>query len=795
MARVAVWFAPLEISRDFIDYPYFADLGAVQAAAVLRAAGHQVTLHDALAQPGSRLTPLAGDRVRLGVDVETLLADAPESEVALVAYTPFQRPPTRDAALARLLEHLRSEAPERPILLADLYQSGQHVVDAPSADVLAAYPEVDGLLRYEAEGHLLPWVEELLQRGRPGTPEVRDGNNGPEIDLNQLPLPAWDLVDTQAYFAFHRSVMQSLGRPHWAFPIDADHLPMLSSRGCPFRCAHCSSNPGLPAGKPKTQRRYSPERLAAHLDWLQKHGARSVHLLDELANVNERHFDTLTELLAARGLHFEIPNGVRADYVRPKHLAAMSGHLTTLSISAESGVQRVVDQVVGKQLDLGAIVATAERAHAAGVRLLIHYIIGMPGESAAEINGTLEFALDLYERFNAEPSVQFATPLPGTRLAREALSKGAASLPIVQDWGPYFQGNPSLETAAFSSEDLLAFKHSFDQRMQALRAPAKLRVAVNYQCNNRCIFCSVGSPPAVPRGNDLPTDERARLRALTQRLSEEHQRGARVLELDGGEPTLSKSLFQLIQIAKRIGYQRLTLNTNGRLASYPEYAERLAGSGLDEIWVSLHGSSAGLHDNLVGDAGAFEQTLSGLQQLLSHAPQSLKLGVLITLTRQNQHDLSAIFTLLAGLGVRNIGLLGLEPGGAGYAHAAYDLEEMSRAVVSALRSAEAIRAPDDLSNTLSFCVKNLPVCALPGFERLVEVDLLKLSLGAAHDRYVSLEGVDLPSYEHAQRQHTERCAGCHFRTICAGFVREATGQPVWLVPLERLTHTPVGAAS
>ena len=54
--RVSVVFPPLRVSRDFIDYPYFADLGAVQAAAVLREAGHEVTLVDALAQPTSTLS-------------------------------------------------------------------------------------------------------------------------------------------------------------------------------------------------------------------------------------------------------------------------------------------------------------------------------------------------------------------------------------------------------------------------------------------------------------------------------------------------------------------------------------------------------------------------------------------------------------------------------------------------------------------------------------------------------------------------------------------------------------------
>ena len=57
MSRIAVVFPPMRVSRDFIDYPYFADLGAIQAAAVLRAHGHEVHLADALALPGAGLSP------------------------------------------------------------------------------------------------------------------------------------------------------------------------------------------------------------------------------------------------------------------------------------------------------------------------------------------------------------------------------------------------------------------------------------------------------------------------------------------------------------------------------------------------------------------------------------------------------------------------------------------------------------------------------------------------------------------------------------------------------------------
>src|SRR5207253_3367833 len=128
--RVSVVFGPLRVSRDFVDYPYFADLGAAQAAAVLDEAGIETALVDAFALPGAGLAVDADDPsyLRLGADAATVAAAVPESDLLVVAYTPFHRPPARDPALAELLVALRARM-SAPILLADLYQSGQHYVD------------------------------------------------------------------------------------------------------------------------------------------------------------------------------------------------------------------------------------------------------------------------------------------------------------------------------------------------------------------------------------------------------------------------------------------------------------------------------------------------------------------------------------------------------------------------------------------------------------------------------------------------------------------------------------------
>lgn len=764
MARVTVVFPPLDVSRDFIDYPYFADLGAVQAAGVLRAGGHEVTLVDALALPGAGLEPSAEGRVRLGVGVEVTLGRVPETELLLIAYTPFHRPPSREPGLARLLGALRSRFPAVPLVLADLYQTGQHVVDSPSPAILAAYPEVDVLLRYEAEATLPGLVARLLVGGRPPA-QLAERGAEPE-PLDSLPLPAWDLVDTAAYFAFHERVIAGLGRPSWAFPIDGRSLPLITSRGCPFRCAHCSSNPGLEPGAPKRQRRHGPAYLARALAALVERGARRVHVLDELANVNERHFDHLLEQLEAHGLAFELPNGVRADYVLDAHLARMRGRLTTLSVSAESGVQRVVDEVVGKELDLAEIRRVAARAKEHEVPLLVHFMIGLPGETKAEINATLDLAVELREVHGAWPSVQFATPLPGTRLAARAAPHGP-SLPLSGDWGPRFQRAPSVGTSDFTLEELRAFKETFDLRVSATGGPKKVILNVTYKCNNHCTFCAVGTRTQVD-------GDFARQREL---LVKYRRQGVTLLDLDGGEPTLNPNLLALIRFARRAGYERINVTTNGRLCAYEDFAQRLVESGLSTLLFSLHGHTRALHAANVGVPEAFDQTLAGIDHCVRLAPAGVELGANLTVTLSNHRHVSEIARLVHEHGLRWLNVQFLTP----FGRATHTVNPDTRVAAE-----HVMRMIDEWRDRLRIHVINVPWCYLPGYEAHTVGDLLKLE---RHMLFVNNEEVNLFEYLREQREHRAECAPCPRRIFCGGFYRmDDVPEPEWLVAPEDLVR-------
>jgi MoaA/NifB/PqqE/SkfB family radical SAM enzyme len=433
-------------------------------------------------------------------------------------------------------------------------------------------------------------------------------------------------------------------------------------------------------------------------------------------------------------------------------------------VSAESGVQRVVDEVVGKQLDLSAIVKAAEHAHAEGVPSMIHFIVGMPGETAEDINGTLAFAHDLYLRFGAWPAVQFSTPLPGTGLA-----KGRA-LPVVDDWGPRFQAAPSQPGAGVDAETLVTFKQTFDALMRAAEGPRKVVMNVTYACNNHCTFCAVGTRTQV-HGNA----ERQR-----QWLQLYRQKGVTLVDFDGGEPTLDPDLIPLIRYARALGYERINVTTNGRLCFYEDFARKLARSGVTSLLFSVHGPDARTHAQQVGVAEAFDQTLAGIRHCVRFAPPGLELGMNITLTKGNFETLPQVADLALSLGLPWLNVQFLTPFGRATKWVAPDTQAAANV---------AMRLIDTHGGRMKLQMVNLPFCFMPGYEAYVAGDYAKLE---RHMIFVNNETVNLAGYLAERRVHKAQCGGCPRRVYCGGFYElDDVPEPPWLVRAEDLVR-PVG---
>jgi MoaA/NifB/PqqE/SkfB family radical SAM enzyme len=761
---VLVVHPPLTVARDFIDYPYLADLGALSAAAALR--GHaRVTLVDAFALPGSTLVWREDGRAHMGASTDEVAAACRGTfDAIIVAFTPFHRPGTRDDVLATVLALLRGDHPSAVIVLADLYQSGQHYVATEAADVLRTYPEVDVRLEHEAEVAIVELVREVA-RGRRPSRHIR-GTRPPSLD--DVALPAWDAIDLGARDRFVARVVDGLGRGAWAFPLTHGRsLPWVSSRGCPYACLHCSSNPDRAPDEPKTQRRASAPRMHADLAALARLGARVVFVLDEMVNVHPRHLATLLDAAEAADVRLEFPNGMRADGLFDDDLVRLVGRITTLSISAESGSRRVLDDVVGKRLDRAAITRVAERCHRLGLPLMIHFMIGLPGERPSEINETLRWALELWDRFDARPAVQYATPLPGTALARATRLRVVDDRAAVDDWGPRFQAEPTPLPEAVEPERLRRFMQAFEARLAMSNGPRKLILNATYVCNNHCTFCAVGTRTQVdghpPRQREI--------------LARYRKDGVELLDIDGGEPTMNPELVGLIRYARSIGYRRVNVTTNGRLCAYPEFAERLVRAGVTSILFSVHGADARTHAAQVGVAEAFEQTVAGIRNVVAAAPEGVELGMNVTLTKGNHRQLPQIAALALELGLPWLNIQFLTPFGRATAMVAPDTTEAA---------AIAMQVIDRFRDRMKLQVINLPYCFMPGYEAFMVGDRGKRERDMA---FVNNERVNLAAYLAERRVRRPVCDDCVHACACDGFYELGEApEPPWLVRPEDLVR-------
>lgn len=141
----------------------------------------------------------------------------------------------------------------------------------------------------------------------------------------------------------------------------------------------------------------------------------------------------------------------------------------------------------------------------------------------------------------------------------------------------------------------------------------KLDLMLGYECNLNCIFCYA----AEKRGKIKPlkTEE------AKARMHEAIERGATIIDFNGGEPTIRKDIIELVEYAKELGFKQIAITTNGQMFRYPEFTKRIIEAGLNHVVVSIHGHKPWLHDIHTRVKGSFKNLLIGIKNLREFFPE------------------------------------------------------------------------------------------------------------------------------------------------------------------------------
>lgn len=224
----------------------------------------------------------------------------------------------------------------------------------------------------------------------------------PIANLDDLPFPAYHLVTMEHYFQLFEAGFADRPMPFQKGSHRA--VSVVTSRGCPFNCIFCSIH--LHMGR--RWRGNSAEYVTRHVELLvQKYGIRPIHFEDDNISFvfNIDRFEGIVSGLSDFKITWDTPNGVRVDTLTDQVVRnCKKSGCTYLVFGVESGNQHVLDSIVNKRLDLSAVHDAARWCRDAGLDAMAFYVIGFPGETPADMQGTVGFALDLYRDYDVKPT-------------------------------------------------------------------------------------------------------------------------------------------------------------------------------------------------------------------------------------------------------------------------------------------------------------------------------------------------------------------------------------------------------
>ncbi len=358
----------------------FAPMGISYLAAVLEAEGAEVVIFDGYTKHQKSL--------------DELIKDCTPDVVGISCLTPTA------SILPELTSLIREISPKSKIVLGHIHATLYH-------KELLSQGLADFILRGEAEESIAELNTCLINDRNYNSVKGLSYLSGSDVTINpdrevnnnldKLPMPAWHLLDINQYIA-----------P----PMFANRkrlIPVLASRGCPYRCYFCAQNIMAPTVRTRN--------IVSVVDEIElSHESTGVDLFwfsDAIFPLTKKDAEIFCSEMVARGLNKKVKwiTETRVNFVDKKLLRRMKeAGLHMIMYGLESGDEKILSKIkAGVNLESGKL--AVEAAREADVLTLGLFIVGLPGETRETINNTIEYSKSIgldFAKFNR------AVPYPGS---------------------------------------------------------------------------------------------------------------------------------------------------------------------------------------------------------------------------------------------------------------------------------------------------------------------------------------------------------------------------------------------
>lgn len=225
----------------------------------------------------------------------------------------------------------------------------------------------------------------------------------PILNLDQLPLPAWDLISgfPQKYKPSANSYLQ----------LPAAHL--MTSRGCTGCCVFCDRSVFG-----RIPRMYSAQKVMEMIDHLINHyGIKEIQFFDDNFCLFPKRLEEICRFLIKKNPKISWSCQARADMIKASLLKMMKkAGCFQIGLGIESGSNQILKNLK-KQETKELMAEKIKEIHKAGIEVKGFFILGNPGETRETFKETEEFI-----RSNPLSYVHttFFTPYPGSEIFKKA---------------------------------------------------------------------------------------------------------------------------------------------------------------------------------------------------------------------------------------------------------------------------------------------------------------------------------------------------------------------------------------
>ncbi len=224
-------------------------------------------------------------------------------------------------------------------------------------------------------------------------------------DVDSVPLPAYHLFKIERYTNL-QPLTDGLDPRARAYTI-------VTSRGCPYKCTYCS--------KPITGDTWRPRAVENVVkEWgllVRQLRATEIGVTDDIWNLDLKRAKDLCRALIRENLN-TVPwvtvHGMKVNHTDLELFQLMKkAGCKRVGFGVESGDEDILKRVIKKSQTIEMVRQAFRNAKAAGLQTMGFFIFGMPYETEATMEKTIQLALEL------DPDLahfMIAAPYPGTEL-------------------------------------------------------------------------------------------------------------------------------------------------------------------------------------------------------------------------------------------------------------------------------------------------------------------------------------------------------------------------------------------